>query len=259
MTESSETSWAVVEARYVRDHNALLCAGDFGPVFMDFYLHLGQNGVVLSGGFDEQLKLLLVAVTLHAATRPHAETWAWTLHLEQSKLNLFALAENPTGHVIGQLFDEKVRSTGADVLHVEMATAGGVRRRSVVDLVGGEGVLGVAEAYYRKSEQRPARFFDLGNDAFSIVAAQPDCDLDWLESVTCEEIAQRWKNVAQDPLESRGYEFCCGCTPERIAEAIGPALRADLDGVFQGDDVICVGCPRCGAKHEIGRTLFENK
>lgn len=259
MSESGECGRAIVEARFVREHNALLCAGDFGPMFMDFYLHLGQNGVVLSGGSDEQLKLLLVAVTLHAATRPHAETWAWTLHLEREKLNLFALAENPTGHVVGQLFDEKVRSTGADVLHVEMATAGGVRRRSVVDLSGGEGILGVAEAYYRQSEQRPARYFDLGNEAFSIVAAQPDCDLDWLENVPSEEVAQRWNNARQDPLETRGYEFCCGCSPERIAEAISPALRGDLDGVFQGEDVIRVGCPRCGAKHEIGRALFDKK
>lgn len=257
MNESSECSGAVIEALFVREHNALLCAGDFGPIFMDFYLHLGQNGVVLSGGTDEQLKLLLVAVTLHAATRPHAETWAWTLHLEREQLNLFALTENPTGHVVGQLFDENVKSTGADVLHLEMATAGGLRRRSVVDLSGGEGILGVAEAYYRQSEQRPARFFDLGNDAFCIVSAQPDGDLDWLMNVTSEEVDHRWKNAAQDPLETRSYVFCCGCSPARIAEAISPALRGDLDGVFQSEHVIRVSCPRCGAKHEIDRALFD--
>jgi molecular chaperone Hsp33 len=259
MTQPDDKECAEVSCRFVREHNALLCAGDFGAVFVDFYLHLGQNGLVLANGTDEQLKLLLVAVTLHAATRPHAETWAWTLHLDEQKLNFFALAENPTGHVVGQLFPENVRTTGGDTLHVEMATADGQRRRSVVDLQGHEGILSVAEAYYRQSEQRPARFFDLGGDAFAIVAAQPDCDLEWLEKVGADEIAQRWHDPAQKSLETRFYKFCCGCTPERISAAIGPALSANLEEVFQGESMIRVTCPRCGAKHEIPKSLFDNK
>ena len=132
-----------VVCRFVRERNALLCAADFGPMFMDTYLHLGQNSVVLAGGVDEKLKLLLAALTLHSAAQPRAVTCAWTLHLDGERLNIFVVAENPTGHVTGQVFAENVRELGVSVLHSEVAAADGERRRSSVDLRGA-GVLAAA-------------------------------------------------------------------------------------------------------------------
>ena len=157
-----EGAATLVVCRFVRERNALLCVADFGPMFMDCYLHLGQNSVVLAGGADEKLKLLLAALALHAAAQPRAVTCAWTLHLEKERWNIFAVAETPTGHVTGQVF-----------------------------------------------------------------------------------------------AETRLYRFACGCTPERIAGAIWPALQGDLDGVFGGDGHIRVACPRCGMRHELPRELFE--
>ena len=103
-------------------------------------------------------------------------TCAWTLHLDVELLNIFVVAENPTGHVTGQVFAENVRELGVSVLHSEVAAADGERRRSSVDLRGA-GVLAAAEAYYAQSEQRPARYFELGGDQFALLSAQPDCDL----------------------------------------------------------------------------------
>jgi len=251
--ESAETR---VVCRFVRGRNALLCAGDFGAMFMDCYLHLGQNSVVLSGGADEKLKLLLAALTLHAAAQPRAVTCAWTLHLEEERLNIFAVAENPTGHVTGQVFAEGVREVGVIVLHSETATADGLRRRSSVDLPG-TGVLAAAEAYYAQSEQRAARYFDLGGDEFALLAAQPDCDVEWLQAVETGEVRKLVRDESRDPLETRIYRFFCGCLPERIAGAIGPALQGHLDEVFGDEGHIHVSCPRCGTRHEIPRELFE--
>ena len=84
MSMVAEDGVALVACRFVREHNALLCSADFGPLFMDMYLHLGQNSVVLGDGADEKLKLLLAALVLHAASRPQADTCAWTLHLESA-------------------------------------------------------------------------------------------------------------------------------------------------------------------------------
>ena len=88
----------------------------------------------------KKLKLLLVALVLHAAARPQADTCAWTLHLESAGMNLFGVVENPTGHVTGQVFTENIRPVGGNVLHAELAGPGGLRRRSSVDFKGETGV-----------------------------------------------------------------------------------------------------------------------
>lgn len=245
-----------VECRFVRGRNALLCAADFGPMFMDLYLHLGQTGVVLGGGTDEKIKLLLAALTLHAASRPRAETCAWTVHLEGEKMNLFAVAENPTGHTTGQVFTDKVRATGGNVLHAEVAGLSGRRRRSSVDFDAPD-ILTAAASYYGRSEQRPARYFDLGGDRFALLAAQPDCDTAWLKGAGTAEVRQLADDASRPPLETRIYRFFCGCSPARVADALAPALRGDLDGVFGDDSFITVTCPRCGLRHELERRLFD--
>jgi molecular chaperone Hsp33 len=247
---------ALVVCKFLRGRNALLCSADFGPVFMDLYLHLAQNSVVLGGGADEKLKLLLAALTLHSASRPHADTCAWTLHLDAERTNVFAVVENPTGHITGQIFVEGVRLTGGNVLHAETAGFGAERRRSSVDFKGSD-IMAAAAEYYARSEQRPARYFELGGDRFALLAAQPDCDLDWLQTVETSEVRKLADEETIPPMETRSYRFFCGCSPRRLAEALGPALRGDLDGIYGDDDHIVVTCPRCGTRHELARTLFE--
>jgi len=249
---------AAVICRFVRGRNALLAVADFGPVFMDCYLHLGRTNVVLAHGVDEKLKLQLASLALHAATLPRAVTCAWTLHLEEEGLNLFTVAENPTGRLTGQVFADNVRSVGGNILHAETVVAGGVRRRSSVEFSGSD-MLRAAEAYYRQSEQRPARFFALGGDEFAVLAAQPDCDVEWLESVETEEVQSLAGGDGRDPLETRLFRFECGCTPARLAAAIGPALGEGMDEVFAGDSHLQVDCPRCGLRHELARQDFAEK
>lgn len=244
-----EDSAVSVACRFVRGRNALLCAADFGPVFMDFYLHLGQTGVVLARGMDEQVKTLLAALTLHAAAQPRTFTCAWTVHLEEAGVNLFAVTENPTGLVTGQAFERQVRAVGGNILHAETAGPRGLRRRSSVEFAGGD-LLAAAASYYAASEQRGARYFHLGGDIFALLAAQPDADLDWLQSVGEGEIRSLCGD-GQPALETRVYRFGCGCTAGKIAAAIAPALRGDLDGIFGEDTHIRVSCPRCGVRHEL--------
>jgi molecular chaperone Hsp33 len=252
----AEDSAVNVACRFVRGRNALLCAADFGPVFMDFYLHLGQTGVVLARGMDEWLKTLFAALTLHAAAQPRTLTCAWTVHLEEAGVNLFAVADNAAGLVTGQAFGRDVRAVGGNVLHAETAGPAGLRRRSSVPFQRAD-LLEAATAYYAASEQRAARYFALGGDSFALLAAQPDADLDWLQSVGLGEI-ERLVADSGPPLETRVYRFGCGCTPGKIAAAIAPALRGDLDGVFGGDTHIRVSCPRCGMQHELEKSQLTS-
>jgi len=253
--EPDNTGVVRVVCRFVCGRNALLCAADFGPIFMDCYLHLGQNSVVLAGGADEKLKLLVAALTLHAAAQPRAMTCAWTLHLEPDRLNVFAVAENPTGNVTGQVFADHVREMAGSILHSEAASADGPARRSSVDLPSA-GILAAAEIFYGQSEQRVARYFDMGGDRFALLAAQPDCDEAWVKTAHVDEVRRLAEDRSTAPLETRLYRFCCGCTPVRIAKAIWPALRGDLEGVYGDDEHIRVTCPRCGTRHEIAREVF---
>jgi molecular chaperone Hsp33 len=249
-----EESPVAVACRFLRGRNALLCAGDFGPVFMDCYLHLAQHSVVLAGGTDGQLKLLLAVLALHAASQPRAVTCAWTVQLA-SGLDFFAVAENPTGRVTGRVTG-RARSLGANVVHAETASGGGLRRRSTVGFAGDD-LRGAAGAYYAQSEQRPARFFELGGDVFALVVAQPDCDLAWLEAVGPGEVGRLAACDGSPLLETRHYRFACGCTPGRLAEAMAPALLGRLDEIFGGEPVIRVTCPRCGTQHGIARGDFS--
>ncbi|MFM8231876.1 MAG: Hsp33 family molecular chaperone HslO, partial [Chthoniobacterales bacterium] len=121
----------------------------------------------------------------------------------------------------------------------------------------GDDVLAAAERFYSQSEQRPGRFFYLGGDTFAALVAQPDCDVDWLQGVPAEEVRAMAADNARSPLEVRPFMFCCGCTPEKIADALGGAVRANLDEVFGADSHINVDCPRCGLRHELPRSLFD--
>lgn len=224
-------------------------------MFMDFYLHSGRNGVVLAAGADEKLKYLVAAISLHAATRPRAETCAWTVHLDDERMNIFAVAENPTGRVTGQVLTDNVKDTGISVLHAETAGPSGVRRRSSVEFSGSDTFV-AAEAYFERSEQRPARFFELGGDEFAVLAAQPDCDLPWRRGIDADGVRALAADDSRAPLETRSYVFDCGCTPDRIARAIWPAVQGDLDGLFGPGSHINVSCPRCGLRHEISRAIL---
>lgn len=246
---------SVIACRFLAGRNALLVSGDFGAVFLDCYLHLGRTGVVLGGGADEILKRALAALALYAATRPHNETLAWTLHFESEELNIFATAENAVGHLAGRVFSGNVRSVGGNILHAEIAGAGGARRRSSVDFSGND-VLSAAGRFYAQSEQRPGKFCHLGGDVFAALVAQPDCDTAWLENVSTDGVAALVADDSAPPLEIRRFTFCCGCSPEKIALAIGGALRGRLEEIFGPDDRINVDCPRCGFRHELPRTLF---
>lgn len=251
----SESDQTIVECRFVAGRNALLVSGDFGPVFMECYLHLARVGVLLHGGADEMLKRSVAALALYGATRPRNETLAWTLHFEAEALNVFVAADLASGHLTGRVFSEKVRELGKNVLHAEVAGPRGQRRHSSVDF-GGNDALRAAQRFYAQSEQRPGKFIYLGGDSFAALAAQPDCDTAWLESVSSADITALISDGPKRPMEFRRYGFCCGCTPEKIANAIGGALSGKLEEIYGQDSHINVDCPRCGLRHELPRGLF---
>ena len=126
---------------------------------------------------------------------------------------------------------------------------------SVITLPG-EKVGEWVEAYYRQSEQRLARTFDLGNDRFALITAQPGADHDWLEALTTEDVAALSATEQTKLLETRKFFFRCGCTAEKILPVIR-AMKHDFADQLSEQGFIEASCPRCGATYRLTAEMVK--
>lgn len=106
------------------------------------------------------------------------------------------------------------------------------------------------EDYYIQSEQRMARCFELDDEEFVLIVAQPDADIEWLTELTREQAAELEAKEETKILESRKFKFFCGCTLQRVLPALG-SWRNKLDELFAGESCIEITCPRCAARYQI--------
>ena len=113
------------------------------------------------------------------------------------------------------------------------------------------------EQYYERSEQRPGRFFEHGEEDYVFVSAQPQCDLDWLLALDAEQVRTLDRNEELSLLETRTYRWECGCTVEKLYAALLPHARRDMDAIFAGDEVLKATCPRCARRYFIDREQLE--
>jgi molecular chaperone Hsp33 len=255
---SSEPNATGLEIRtyFVRGRNALVARADFGELYVDYYLHQGQYGYQHLPAHDEMLKEAIAAMTLHCASRPWTESWAWTLHFTDPLLNLFVTGDNRRGTVAGQVFTENVKDDGRPMFFADVVRERAEPRRSVVELEQ-TAVFGAVERFYAMSEQRPARYFRHGQEDFVMVSAQPQCDLAWFEALNDEAVRTLDQNEQLSLLEQRHYRWECGCTQERMLAVLAPMMRADAEALFEGEESLRLSCPRCGARHVITREMLE--
>jgi len=252
----AETEAIEIRCYFVRERNALLVRGDFAPIYTDFYLHLMQHAIRHSREHDELLKDGLAALTLHLASRPWNEAIAWTLSWQDPLQNVFITGSNRAGNIVGRLFTEDVRERDHNLFISQVSISGHEPRQSLIEADTLD-FFALAESYYRQSEQRPGRYFRHSDDDFVLITAQPDCDLDWLESLDEEAIRTIDRVETLSLLETRHYRFDCGCGPERIYPIIANLTPDALATVFGGTEVIAAGCPRCGARYTITSESLE--
>jgi len=246
-----------VRTYFVRGRNALVARADFGELYVDYYLHQGQHGRQHLPAHDELLKEALAALTLHCASRPWNESWAWTIHFTDPLLNLFVSGDNRRSTVVGQLFTEDVKSDDRPLILADVVRERQEPRRSVVELeIQGDAFIAV-ERFYTMSEQRPARYFRHGPEEFILVSAQPQCDVAWLESLDDAAIRVLDETEQLGLLEVRHYRWECGCTQERMLGVLAPIMRSDPDSLFEDEESIRMSCPRCGARYIITREAME--
>lgn len=241
---------------FVRNRNALLARADFGELFVDYYLHLSTQQLKVERAHDAMFKRALAAFTLHCASRPWNELIAWTINFQEPLVNLFLTGDNGTGAITGRVFDENVKEGPENLFYSDVVRGNQPKRRSAVTFTGSDPIAAV-EKFYVQSEQRTARYFQLGEEDFGMVTEHPDCDMAWLTNLTPEKVAKLDETETLALMERRIYRWHCGCNQERMMEVLAPTMKQDPEGLFAGDPKIEIRCPRCGAFHSITREALE--
>ena len=257
-TTPPNTADAGLEVRtyFVRNRNVLLARADFGDLFVDYYLHLSANDIRVRPELDAMFKRALAAFTLHSASRPWNEMTAWTINVQQPLVNLFLTGDNETGAVTGRIFEENVKEGSENLFFSDVVRGAQPKRRSAVTFEGGDPIAAV-EKFYAQSEQRGARYFQLGEEDFAMVSEHPDCDLEWFRALTPEQVRDLDKTETLSLLERRIQRWHCGCNQQRMMEVLAPAMKHDPEELFGPEVKIEIRCPRCGARHAIAREAME--
>jgi molecular chaperone Hsp33 len=246
--------FTTIESIFVRHRNALLLRGQFTPVYTDYYLHLMRHQIRPPVELDQMLKDSLAMLALHLVARPWAETVAWTANLRAPRINLFVTGGSVDESITGRVFTEDVREPDRNFFYAQTTGAAATPRLSTLEIMGKDPIAWVSQ-YYEQSEQRPARAFRLEDENFALITAQPDCDLEWLESLDAATVAQISETEETKRLETRRFRFHCGCTLEKILPILG-GWRNRLDELFEDSQFINLQCPRCAAKYHVTRDMI---
>jgi molecular chaperone Hsp33 len=257
--EEEETEYEgriAVRSYFVRQRNALAVRAEFGPLYMDHYLHLMQHSIHLEPEHDQMLKDALAAITLHLTSKPWHEITAWTMNFQEPLLNLFVTGDSVRENVAGRIFTEDVKESRAGMFVSQVRSRQADTQQSIVKITG-DGVFEAVEKFWLQSEQRSARFFRYSEEDIVFVSAQPQCDEEWLENLDEGWMQEMDEREELSLLETRYYRYDCGCTVERIYPALAPLDEAALDDLFAGEASVSVTCPRCGAAFEVPRAGLE--
>ena len=261
MTEQSGQpveEFTIVQAIFVRRRNCLLLRADFSPLFVDYYLHLMQHKQRNAEAEDSMFKQLLAFFTLHLVSRPWQEYHAWTLNIKDPMLaNYFVSGSSLTEDVIGRVFTKDVREPEKNMLFAQNLRTGKEPQTSVIILPGNTTTEWV-EDFYRQSEQRQSRAFDLGEDKFALITAQPDADHDWLQELTVEDVRAISEVEQTKLLETRKFKFRCGCTVEKILPVVR-AMKHDFADLLSEQGFLEINCPRCGASYKVTPDMVQEQ
>ncbi len=241
---------------FVRGRNTLFAEADFSPLYVAYYLHLKDHHIEMTQENDAYLKKALAGFALHCVSRPHNEMIAWTINLQDPLLNLFLGGDNEDGSVVGRVFTENVKRADENVFYQELIRGNKPMHRSVVPFHGSD-LFVAMEEYYRRSEQRPARFFQLEEERYAIVTAHPDYDEEWFENLSVEDVLSIKATEEVNPLETRPVSWKCGCNQVRILKALEPVWKQNREELFLSQELIEVNCPRCSGKYRISREMME--
>lgn len=211
-----------VESHFIRDRNVLLTRAEFSSFYVDYYLHLADMHLKYAPDLDQMFKELLAALILHGASRPWNEKYAWTLNFQEPRANPFVAGDNTSGTAVGTIFTDNVKESDTNLMFAKVIRGNQPKRRSVIDFKESD-LFPAVEAFYRQSEQRICRYFQVDDEEYWFLTAQPDCDEAWLLGLEQSDLATLekkknsvyWKNVkcaGNAAVMKRGC-LRCSCLP----------------------------------------------
>lgn len=247
---------AEIRTYFVREKNALVARGEFSGLYAAWCLHQIDNDLDVPEPADVLAREAIAAMALHAASRPWKESHAWTVEFPDPRTNFFVASDNNSGTLVVRAMAHGLQPLETGRFHAQVLVPGQEPRVSVIDFRAGC-FFEAAEIYYERSEQRLTRFFQHGDEDYVMVSAQPDCDEEWLRSLTPDDIRILDKTVDLSLLEKREFQFECGCNHSRILDILAPLFRSDPAALIGSDPAVTVHCPRCGKRHAVTREALE--
>lgn len=244
-----------IDSTFIRHRNVLMLKGQFTPIYTDLILHLMEEKIKHKEVLTSTLKDLLALLPLHLTARPWAETLAWTINLRAPRVNFFVTGGSVEESIVGTVFTENIRETDRNLLYSQTLLPGKESRKSTIDLQTNDPIEWI-ERYYEQSEQRPARAFRLPDENYVLLAAQPQADLEWLESLTQEDVLEILDKEETKLLETRKFRFHCGCSAQKLIDSL-QGYKGHSEELFQGDPALEVTCPRCGKKYIVTPDMLE--
>jgi molecular chaperone Hsp33 len=257
MTQKPLSGQGVVRRYALRKEECVLSIGEFEGLHLAWEAHVRRWDHLPDGLALTMMRQALGGAALHLTNRPKSEDVAWTINIVRPPINVFAASDGQEGWVIGRVFTEGVATTDESRLFVETRRARRNPVQSVIDVQGID-ILVILEQYYARSEQNPARFFELDDHRYAMIHALPDAREEWLESLVREDVPDL---MAREPrqIDERLITLNCGCTSERMLEVVRASFADRGDQLFLGDAEIEVSCPRCGRRWMIDRPTFEGE
>ena len=245
-----------VRSYFVRHRNALLARADFGELYVDYYLHLSENKIKVAANHDLLFKETLAALTLYLASRPHDVMAAWTVNFQSPPVNIFAVGDNETRSVTGRVFSENVKRADHNFFHANVLRGVKPSHSGSVEFTTG-GIFAAVEQYCLQNEKSVTRFFQFAEEDYVMISAQPDCDLDWLNALTNDDIRTLDQREQLRLLEQRRYRWHCGCDEQRMTSLLASQIRRNPTSFANNEPPFQVDCPRCGAQHTVSREALE--
>ena len=243
-------------SRYISDERAFVLATTiFTPVFEDYLAHTRRWVGEPDGLIAIMMKQGLAAAGLYLTFRALDENTGWTINMAEPPLNIFITSDARTGRVVGRYFDRDVQTVDHNRIFVQAVRNLGKPQLSAIEVKGFD-VLSHFEQYYEQSEQLPARFFELPEDQFLMVAALPDSDEEWLQGLSREAAVELMRAPDVRKIDDRAVSFGCMCDPERVFTVVRKMFADKSEELFGGEDEVEVHCPRCGRAYRMTRADF---
>jgi molecular chaperone Hsp33 len=241
---------------FVRGRNVLVSTADMSLLFSQCDRHLEAHHVTMDEAQLAIFRAFLSGFALHTAAYPRTAILAWTIHFQDPHLNVFLGGDASAGTVTGRLFTEGLKHEDSNIFYQDLVLRGKPPHRSIVPFEGND-PRGTMEFYYQQSEQRPGRFFNLGDDQYALVSAHPDFDQAWFRNLDTEAVADLSATETLSHIETRPFRWQCECHRDRIEKILLAPMADDPEALFGDEEIITVNCPRCAARYRISRESME--